>query len=57
MINILRIAKTQYRIVMQDKILKVNIFEVTHKSLISVKIFSLEILTLYGRQLNDSFLS
>ena len=51
MINILRIAKTQYRIVMQDKILKVNIFAVTHKSTISAKIFFLEILMLHGRQL------
>ena len=33
---------------MQDKIYKVKIFEVTHKSVESVKVFSLEIFRLYG---------
>ena len=33
---------------MQDKIFKVKIFEVTHKSVKSVKVFSLEIFRLYG---------
>ena len=33
---------------MQDKIFKVKNFEVTHKSVKSVKIFSLEIFRLYG---------
>ena len=47
-INISRIAKTWYRIVMQDKIYKVKIFEVTHKSVKSMKVFSLEIFKLYG---------
>ena len=32
---------------MQDKIFKVKIFEVTHKSVKSVKVFSLEIFRLY----------
>ena len=33
---------------MQDKIFKVKIFEVTRKSVKSVKVFSLEIFRLYG---------
>ena len=33
---------------MQDKIFKVKNFEVTHKSVKSVKVFSLEIFRLYG---------
>ena len=33
---------------MQDKIFKVKIFKVTHKSVKSVKVFSLEIFRLYG---------
>ena len=33
---------------MQDKIYKVKIFEVTHKSMKSMKVFSLEIFKLYG---------
>ena len=33
---------------MQDKIFKVKIFEVTHKSVKSVKVFFLEIFRLYG---------
>ena len=42
MITILQIAKKQYRIVMQDKIFKVKVFEVTHKSMkYDVKIVSL----------------
>ena len=40
---------------MQDKIFKVKIFEVTHKSVKSVKVFSLEIFRLYG--IPDTFLS
>ena len=36
---------------MQDKIFKVKIFEVTHKSVKSVKVFSLEIFRLYGIRL------
>ena len=48
MINVSQIAKTQLRIVMQDKIFKFKIFEVTHKSVKSVKVFSLEIFRLYG---------
>ena len=36
---------------MQDKIFKVKIFEVTHKSVKSVKVFSLEIFRLYGKLL------
>ena len=47
-INILRIAKRLYRIVMQDKIFKVKIFEVIQKSSKSMKIFSLKIFRLYG---------
>ena len=35
---------------MQDKIFKVKIFEVTHKS---VKVFSLEIFRLYGTIIKD----
>ena len=38
---------------MQDKIFKVKIFEVTHKSAKSVKVFSLEIFRLYGRSSQD----
>ena len=53
-INISRIAKTQYRIVMQDKIFKVKNFEVTHKSVKSVKVFSLEIFRLYGIIYDDT---
>ena len=34
---------------MQDKIFKVKIFEVTRKSVKSVKVFSLEIFRLYGK--------
>ena len=41
-------CKTQYRIVMQHNIFKVKFFEVTHKSMKSMKIFSLTILRLYG---------
>ena len=33
---------------MQDKIFKVKIFEVTHKSVKSVKVFCLEIFRLYS---------
>ena len=33
---------------MQDKIFKVKIFEVTHKSMKSEKVFSLELFRLYG---------
>ena len=33
---------------MQDKIFKVEIFEVTHKSVKYVKVFSLEMFRLYG---------
>ena len=33
---------------MQDKIFKVKNFEVAHKSVKSVKVFSLEIFRLYG---------
>ena len=35
---------------MQDKIFKVKIFEVTHKSVKSVKVFSPEIFRLYGNR-------
>ena len=38
---------------MQDKIFKVKIFEVTHKSVKSVKVFSLEIFRLYGTVLDN----
>ena len=34
---------------MQDKIFKVKNFKVTHKSVKSVKVFSLEVFRLYGR--------
>ena len=43
-------CKTQYRILMQDKIFKVKVFEVTHKSVKTMEIFSIEILRLYGMQ-------
>ena len=49
-INILQITKTLYGIVMQDKIFKAKIFEVTHKSVKFVKVFSLEIFRLYSSQ-------
>ena len=45
--NILWIAKAQYRIAMQDIIFKAKNFEVTHKSMKSVKSFSLEMFRLY----------
>ena len=41
---------------MQDKIFKVKIFEVTHKSVKSMKVFSLEIFRLYGIGLLRSLL-
>ena len=39
---------------MQDKIFKVKIFEVTSKSMKSVKVFSLEIFRLYGIALREN---
>ena len=36
-INISRITKTQYIIVMENKIFKVNIFEVTHDHKIEIR--------------------
>lgn len=36
-ISILRIAKAQYKIVMQDIIFKIKVLRVTHKSMKSVK--------------------
>ena len=36
-VNISRIAKTQYIIVVEDKIFKVNIFEVTHDHKIEIR--------------------
>ena len=39
---------------MQDKIFKVKIFEVTRKSVKSVKVFSLEIFRLYGTHKKDA---
>ena len=38
---------------MQEKIFKVKNFEVTHKSVKSVKVFSLEIFRLYGTLLDN----
>ena len=52
-INISQIPKTQYRIVMQDKISKFKNFKVTHKSVESVKVFSLEIFRLYGTETGE----
>ena len=40
---------------MQDKIFKVKNFEVTHKSVKSVKVFSLEIFRLYGSNVECIF--
>ena len=47
MIIISQIAKTQYRITMEDNVFKVKIL-VTHNPMKSVKIFSLEIFRLYS---------
>ena len=47
-ISVITISWIAYRIVMQDRISKYKIVEAIHKSLKSMKIFSLEIFRLYS---------
>ena len=47
-ILVLQVIKSQYKILMQDKIFKVKIFKVIQKSMKSVKISSLEMFWLYS---------